>query len=128
MYILTGYKNPPTSTSSNYNTDNYIMLYVCSVAAIHSSCIMGETRINSSETGLYINYTDLCSIPFIINIDFLFWSCTVAYVPLSDTQQSSSSFNISPPLDWVSVMIGFIQNLIDNKEELKLICILLEAE
>ena len=127
MHILTGYRNSPTSTSLNYNADNFIIFYVYSVAAIHSSCTMGETNIKFSETELHVNHTDSCSIPFIVDMVFPFWPCTVVYVPPPGTQQSSS-FNISPPSGWVSVMTGFTQNQIDNGEEFKSVHILLKAE
>ena len=128
MHTLTGYRNPPTSTSSNCDTDDFIILYICSIAAIHSSCMMRGANTESSETGLHVNHTDSCSIPFIVDMVFLFWFCTVAYVPPSGTQQSSTSSNISPLPDWVFVMTGFILNLIDNEEEFELVHILLKAE
>ena len=128
MRTLTGYRNPPTSTSSNRDADDSIILYACSVAAIHSGCTMGGANTESSETGLHVNHADSCSIPSIVNMVFSFWPCTVAYIPPPGTQQSSINSNISSLPGWVSVMIRFILNLIDNKEEFKLVCILLKAE
>ena len=125
---FTGYRNPPTSTSLNHDADDFIILYICSVAVIHSSCTMGGANTKSSETGLHVNHTDSCSIPSIVDMVFLFWPCIVAYVSPSGTQQSSTSSNISPPSSWVSVMTGFVLNLIDNEEEFKLVHILLKAE
>ena len=123
----TDYRNSPTLTSSNCDTDDFIMLYTCSVTEINSSCMIGGVNTEFNETGFHVNHTDLCWIPSIVDIIFPFWFCTVAYVP-SNIQWSSSSSDISPSPGWIFVMTEFIQNQIDNEEEFKSVHILLKTE
>ena len=70
--IFINYRNPSTLTSSNCDADDSIILYICSIAAIHSDCIMGEINTEFSETGLYVNHTDSCLISSIVDMVFLF--------------------------------------------------------
>ena len=116
MCTFTGYRNSLTSTFSNHDTDDSLMLYVCSIKA------MGEANTDSS-----------CWNPSLVDKVFLFWPCNVAYIPPQRSSspwstQQSSSFNISSSPGWVSVMTEFTQNWIDNEEEFELIHILLKAE